>query len=74
MREDPDSDISYLISRTGTRHIVGSWKKTLNALHSPGRITTLCEFGIRPHEVLEVAERDCEFCLRELEIYRRRQS
>jgi hypothetical protein len=68
-----DTDISYLISHSGTRHIVGAWKKVSSILHSGSRITTLCEFGIRPEEALEVAACDCEFCLRELEIYRKTQ-
>jgi hypothetical protein len=62
-----------IISRTGTRHIVGfpAGRGPIK-LHA-GRISTLCDFGIRPDEVLEVAVRDCEFCLRELDLIRQQE-
>jgi hypothetical protein len=65
----PEFKLTYVISRSGTRHIVG---RPRGGLHS-GRISTLCEFGIRPDDVLEIAARDCEFCLQELELIRRRE-
>jgi hypothetical protein len=67
----PKSEITYAISRTGTRHIVGfpAGRGPIK-LHA-GRISTLCDFGIHPDEVLEVALRDCQFCLGELELIRR---
>jgi hypothetical protein len=54
-----------IISRTGTRHIVGRPGGIVTA-HA-FRTTTLCGYGVRPEEALTEAEAvsDCQFCLEE---------
>jgi hypothetical protein len=55
-----------IVSRSGTRHIVG------RQVHQ-FRISTLCEFGIKPEEALLLSQAvcDCPFCLAEAEEQRR---
>lgn len=55
-----------IVSRNGTRHIVGV---PLGQRYLSGhrfRITCLCGWGANPNDTPAVAVRDCQFCLREL--------
>ena len=59
-----------IVSRTGTRHLVGRREK----YHHHGRVSTWCWFGIRADEALTAADavRDCQFCLDEVKQVKRR--
>jgi hypothetical protein len=64
-----------IVSRSGTRHIVGRPPGLQGILAHAFRTTTLCGFGIRPEDALPLsaAKRDCLFCISELAVIEQRQ-
>jgi hypothetical protein len=67
-------DYKIIVSKSGTRHIVGNPPGLRGILAHAFRTTTLCGFGVRSDEALPLskATRDCEFCINELEVVERR--
>ena len=53
--------IDQVVSRSGTRHIVGPQSSKLHG----GRVSTLCGMGLRPGEGPFELLRDCVFCREE---------
>jgi hypothetical protein len=60
-------ELQTIISRTGTRHIVGIPRGETSIKTHICRVTTYCGFGVRGEEALIEAVRDCQFCRSELE-------
>jgi hypothetical protein len=60
-------DKIYVVSRSGVRHIVRCWSASAPIRLHAGRISTLCDFGIKPEDALpdSAATCDCQFCLSE---------
>jgi hypothetical protein len=54
-------EIDQVVSRSGTRHIIGPQAST----HHSGRISTLCGMGLRSEEGPFEPLRDCVFCREE---------
>jgi hypothetical protein len=69
------TNYNVIVSRSGTRHIVGS-PPGFRSVHAHAfRTTTLCGFGVKPEEALPLSQAvcDCPFCLAEAEGQRRKQ-
>jgi hypothetical protein len=74
-KEKEMSKLEMIVSRSGTRHIVGT-PPGFGPIRAHGFCTTtVCGCGIRPEEALPLSEatRDCEFCLRELAVIEQRE-
>jgi hypothetical protein len=70
----PNMKQQTIVSRSGSRHIVGvpPGLKVIRA-HAH-RITTLCGFGIWRDDALLETMHDCEFCLAEAEVISKREA